>query len=183
MPLIKANNGYGQYPNPFEQNIYFGSSSIVSLDWKKWEAENPKKLIIDQDGNDYLETGEVEAELRWQFELDGEWKQPLTGDYSNYLKKEKRQVWQITGKEEKETKPIETVEEAAYSYACDKYTVACEEFDLAKSDFEAGAKHILSQTNLISRDKVIETIGNYYNSLHSWQDADVKQILIVIKAL
>lgn len=102
-----------------------------------------------------------------------------------------RETYQLTpnptleGKEEEKQKDsqTETVEEAAHSYACDKYSVACDEFNLCKQDFMAGenwqkAQSDTKNSGLISKDAVIALL-----KYHSPLIEHYRELLDKIKAL
>lgn len=42
---------------------------------------------------------------------------------------------------------------------------------------------IAKEKGLVEKEKVIEAIGYYYNSLHSWQDADLPKLIDNIRKL
>lgn len=42
---------------------------------------------------------------------------------------------------------------------------------------------IAKEKELVEKQKVIDVIANYYNTLHSWEDADLNKLLTKIREL
>jgi hypothetical protein len=80
MTKVTANGkGYGKERNPYPKTS--GDVFYDNPDYMQWEAEHPERVIIDQSGEVFMGSGEVEVELVWQWQdVHGVWETETNED-------------------------------------------------------------------------------------------------------